>query len=65
MPGNPKRFVGLMFVMAGVLAGLAAFLPMMRGRPINVAFLGVGVVFLGLGLARIKSTQEPPPGERN
>ena len=63
MAKDPKRFVGLMFVMAAVLAGLAAFLPMMRGRPINVAFLGVGVVFLVLGLARIKSAKAPPPGQ--
>ena len=60
MAMDPKRFVGLAFVLAAVLSEAAAILPLVRGRPLNVVFLGVGVVFLILGLAKLRGAKPSP-----
>lgn len=57
MAKDPKRFVGLAFILAAVLFALAAVLPTMAGRPLNGAFIGVGVVFLVIGLTRLKASK--------
>lgn len=54
---NPKRLVALTFILAAALFELAAVLPMIRGRQLNAAFLGVGVVFLVLGLVQLKASK--------
>lgn len=60
MKPKPKRFVGLIFIMVAVLSEVAAFIPMIGERPPNVVFMGVGVVFLVLGLARIRASKNLP-----
>ena len=39
------------FFVAGVLFMVAVLVPLLRGRPMNVTFLGVAVVCLVLGVA--------------
>jgi len=60
MAMDPKRFVAFSLILAAALFELAAILPMIGGRPLNAAFLGVGVVFLVLGLARLKGARMSP-----
>jgi hypothetical protein len=58
MAKNPKRLVAFTFILAAALFELAAVLPVVKGRPLNAAFLGVGVVFLVLGLAQLKAAKD-------
>ena len=57
MAQHPKRVVALAFILAAILSALAAVLPLMRDRQINVVFFGVAVVFLVLGLGQLKASK--------
>jgi len=48
------------FVLAAVLFFIAAARPAFRGGSLNAAFLGVGVVFLALGVAMWRKTSRQP-----
>ena len=51
------------FVVAGILAMVAAFIPVLRGGTMNAVFFPVGVVFLILAAAINKNrppTDSPP-----
>lgn len=52
-------------LLAGVLFLAASLLPIFDDRPMNAAFLAIGVVFLILGAARARKRAQggdPPPG---
>lgn len=46
-----RKFAKWGFFVAGVLSMVAALVPLLRGQPMNVTFLGVAVVCLVLGVA--------------
>jgi hypothetical protein len=63
MARDPRRLRSLVFILAGLLALLAAVLPLAKGERINVAFLAVGAVFIILSAIRLRKTpedREPP-----
>lgn len=50
------------FIAAGLLFWVAALVPLAKGRPLNAAFIPVGVVFFILGAAlwkKVKSDSGP------
>lgn len=56
-----------LFAVTAILSFVAALLPLIRGRPLNVVFLGCGVVFLALAVVRAKQNRSallPPPDEK-
>lgn len=55
MVSTPKRLVALTVILAAALFALAAVLPVIRGRQLNAVFLGVGVIFLILGVVQLKA----------
>lgn len=62
MPRDSRRFVGAALLAAAALSLLAGFVPMMRGGRPQVVFLGVAVVWLVLGLARLRRSEPPDRG---
>ena len=57
MVKNPKRLVAVTFLLAAALFELAAVLPMIRGRPLNAAFFGAGLLFLVVGVVKLKASK--------
>ena len=52
-----KKLVPISFALAGVLFLFAAVVkPVIKGQPLNVAFLCVGVLFLILGVATARKS---------
>lgn len=57
-----RKIAPLGFFLAGVLFVVAAILPTLKGRPLNAAFLPIGIVFAILGgIAWSKSKGPEPP----
>lgn len=58
-----QRFGPAAFALAGILFLVAAVMPVINGRPLNVACLGVGVLclFLGIAIGRKSRGGAAPP----
>jgi hypothetical protein len=54
MARNNSRLAPLLFILAGALFAIAAIIPMFRGERTNAAFIALGVVFLILGIAKLR-----------
>jgi hypothetical protein len=60
-----KKIVPFGFSLAGALFLFAAVVPALEGDPLNAAFLGVGALFLILGIATWRKASQdsgPPRG---
>lgn len=53
-----ETLVAWMFPLVAVLSFIAAFLPVLRGRPMNVTFLAVGVIWLVVAAAAAKRNRK-------
>lgn len=53
-----KKIVPVSFAFSTVLFLFAAVKPVIKGQPLNVAFLGVGVVCLVLAIATWRKSRE-------
>lgn len=62
MANHPKRLVAVTFIIAAVLSAVAAILPMVRGRPLNAAFFGAALLFLVVGVVRLRASGKPGDG---
>lgn len=63
MTPRERLIAPLGFIAAGVLFLVAAVVPLAKGRPVNAAFIPVGVIFFVLGAAllkKVKSDSAPP-----
>lgn len=58
-----KRNVGWLFFVAAALFLVAALVPLLRGRSLNVVFLSSAVLWLVLGLAARRNARGGGPGE--
>ena len=50
-----------LFILVWVVSMVAALVPLLGGRPINVIFLGVAAVFLVLGVATRRNRESDHP----
>lgn len=62
MPRDARRFVGVALLATAALSLIAGLLPLMRGGRPHVVFLGVAVVWLVLGLTRLRRGEPPGRG---
>lgn len=56
MAKDPKRLVAGGFILAAVLSAIAAGLPLLRGRPLNAAFVAPALVFLVFGVVKWRTS---------
>jgi hypothetical protein len=55
---NQKRLVTWLFFVVAALSLIAAFIPLARGGPMNVVFLGTAVVFFVIGVATARRARD-------
>lgn len=56
MAKNPRRLVAVTFIVAATLCAVAAVLPLVRGRPLNAAFFAAALLFLVVGIVKLRAS---------
>ena len=52
-----SRLAPFLFILAGLLFEIVAIIPTFRGERMNATFLALGVVFLILGIAKLRRSR--------
>jgi hypothetical protein len=53
-----SRLAPFLFILAGALFEIVAIMPRFRGERMNATFLALGVVFLILGIAKLRRSRD-------
>lgn len=56
-----RKIAPVGFLLAGVLFVIAAVIPLLKGKSLNAAFIGVGAMFVVLGAVALNKSNGPNP----